>query len=393
MLNLKPQVFLLVLVLIAVILNVSYLTSRYKVHDKPVIFVEQPSNFDQQLTTTQIVDKYSELRNQSLSSHKVNGCFFSLARNSDLWEIVDSIRSVQDRFNNKFNYDWVFLNDEEFTDEFKQVTLNLITGKATYGRVPEEHWLYPQAVDLEKAAEGRKKLADMGVIYGESESYRHMCRFQSGFFFHHPLLASYDWYWRVEPSVRFSCDIDYDLFEYMEKSDKVYGFAISIQEFEPTIPTLWQHTKDFMTANPHYLHKNNLLNFVSEDAGKTYNLCHFWSNFEIVNLNFYRSQAYQEYFDHLDATQGFFYERWGDAPIHSIAASLFLDKSQVHMFQDFGYSHSIYQSCPIDDKVRAANRCDCNKNNDFTFRGYSCGNQFFKAQNLAKPANWKDYSG
>ena len=74
--------------------------------------------------------------------------------------------------------------------------------------------------------------------------------------------------------------------------------------------------------------------FISDDKGETYNLCHFWSNFEIANLNFWRGEAYRKYFDYLDQTGGFFYERWGDAPIHSIAAALFLPKDKIHYFDD-----------------------------------------------------------
>ncbi len=32
----------------------------------------------------------------------------------------------------------------------------------------------------------------------ESVSYRNMCRFNSGFFYRHPLLQKYRWYWRIE---------------------------------------------------------------------------------------------------------------------------------------------------------------------------------------------------
>lgn len=31
-----------------------------------------------------------------------------------------------------------------------------------------------------------------------SVSYRNMCRFNSGFFYHHELLQQFKWYWRVE---------------------------------------------------------------------------------------------------------------------------------------------------------------------------------------------------
>ena len=42
-----------------------------------------------------------------------------LARNSDTDNAVQSVRRIQDRFNSKFKYPWVFLNEEPFTDEFK----------------------------------------------------------------------------------------------------------------------------------------------------------------------------------------------------------------------------------------------------------------------------------
>lgn len=35
-----------------------------------------------------------------------------------------------------------------------------------------------------------------------------------------------------------------------------------------------------------------------------------WSNFEIGDLNFWRSDAYMAFFEHLDSTGGFYYERW-----------------------------------------------------------------------------------
>jgi Glycolipid 2-alpha-mannosyltransferase len=37
------------------------------------------------------------------------------------------------------------------------------------------------------------------IIYGGSLSYRHMCRFNSGFFYRLDVMQKYDFYWRVEP--------------------------------------------------------------------------------------------------------------------------------------------------------------------------------------------------
>ena len=53
-----------------------------------------------------------------------------------------------------------------------------------------------------------------------------------------------------------------------------------------------------------------MLDFVSNNGGYSYNLCHFWSNFEIGDLNFLRGEAYSQFFDYLDQSGGFFYERY-----------------------------------------------------------------------------------
>lgn len=335
--------------------------------------------------------KWREGTPPSPAPEKVKATFVTLARNSELYDLIKAIRGVEDRFNHKFNYDWVFLNDEDFTDEFKSLTTAIVSGNTKYGKIPKEHWSYPEWIDLDKAAESRAKMKAENIIYGDLESYRHMCRFESGFFWRNPLLDEYDWYWRVEPGIQIHCDLDYDLFRFMADNNKRYGFAISLHEFEKTIPTLWKHTKDFITANPQYLAKNNMMNFISNDGGETYNLCHFWSNFEIGDLNFWRSDAYRAYFDYLDKTGGFFYERWGDAPIHSMAAALFLPRDQIHYFEDMGYNHGVYTQCPLNAEYRWKHKCTCHPDLDFTFRGYSCGKKYYEANQMEKPAEWVDY--
>ena len=44
-------------------------------------------------------------------------------------------------------------------------------------------------------------LGAIGVGKGWMISYRHMCRWNSGFFYKHPRMRDFDWYWRVEPDV------------------------------------------------------------------------------------------------------------------------------------------------------------------------------------------------
>ncbi|KAI6374055.1 Glycolipid 2-alpha-mannosyltransferase 1 [Pyricularia grisea] len=320
---------------------------------------------------------------------RVNATFVTLARNSDIWEIADSIRQVEDRFNKRYNYDWVFLNDAPFDDEFKAITTSLVSGKTHYGEIPKEHWSFPEWIDEAKAAKVREDMKERKIIYGDSISYRHMCRFESGFFFRQPLMMNYDYYWRVEPSVKLFCDIHYDPFRYMKENKKKYSFVLSLYEYVETIPTLWDSTKKFMKNHPEHIVEGNTLQFLSDDGGETYNKCHFWSNFEIGDLNWLRSKAYIDYFESLDKDGGFFYERWGDAPVHSIAAGLMLKKEELHFFNDIAYWHVPFTHCPTGDKLRQKLKCTCNPKDNFDWKGYSCTSRFFEANGMEKPEGWE----
>lgn len=208
------------------------------------------------------------------AGERMNATFVTLARNSDLWEIARSIRQVEDRFNRKFGYDWVFLNDQPFDEEFKKVTSALVSGKTHYGEIPKEHWSFPDHIDQDKAAKVRQDMKEKNIIYGDSISYRHMCRFESGFFFWQKLMLNYEWYWRVEPSVELFCDINYDAFKYMADNKKKYSFVLSLYEYVETIPTLWDSVKKFMKNHPEHISEDNSMKFLSDDGGETYNHCH-----------------------------------------------------------------------------------------------------------------------
>jgi hypothetical protein len=231
-----------------------------------------------------------------------------------------------------------------------------------FGLVQKDQWSYPDWISEKKAEETRQSMKDR-VPYGDSESYRHMCRYQSGFFFRHPLTLDLDYYWRVEPGIELHCDIDYDPFVFMAMNNKSYGFTLALHEFVDTVATLYDTTRDFVRQHPSYVKKDAAMHFLTDDPelsiASAWNLCHFWSNFEIGDLRFWRSKEYLDYFDHLDRSGGFFYERWGDAPVHSIAAALFLDKSRIHHFDDIGYFHHPWLHCPSDPAYHVQGKCSC----------------------------------
>jgi alpha 1,2-mannosyltransferase len=51
---------------------------------------------------------------------KAKAAFVILARNGDLQGVLKSMKQMEDRFNKKFDYPYVFLNEEPFSAEFKK---------------------------------------------------------------------------------------------------------------------------------------------------------------------------------------------------------------------------------------------------------------------------------
>ncbi|MCJ1258660.1 hypothetical protein MMC24_006493 [Lignoscripta atroalba] len=319
------------------------------------------------------------------NSPRINATLLSLVRNSEVMEMVSAMRDLERTWNRKFNYPWTFFNDEPFSDQFKKLTQAETNAQCNYEVVPKDHWEVPSWINAELFDESAKILEEEGIQYANMMSYHQMCRWNSGMFYKHPALANTRYYWRVEPKVHFFCDVDYDVFRYMEDHNKTYGFTINLYDAPNSIPTLWPETLKFMAAHPEYIHENNAMEWLTDSARRPehnqkangYSTCHFWSNFEIADMEFWRSQAYEDYFNHLDRAGGFFYERWGDAPVHSIALGLFEDKSKIHWFRDIGYQHIPYFNCPKSPKCKGCKTGQFTDGEDFLLKE-DCRSNWFK---------------
>jgi len=128
----------------------------------------------------------------------------------------------------------------------------------------------------------------------------------------------------------------------MRKHNKTYGFTIAVKELRETVPNLFRYASAYKRVNN--LTSQGLWEMFTEqktrkeeeagketlpeevlkmEPGKTklpdidpsamegedYNMCHFWSNFEIARLDFFRSKAYEDFFNMVDRSGGFWTER------------------------------------------------------------------------------------
>jgi mannosyltransferase len=156
----------------------------------------------------------------------------------------------------------------------------------------------------------------------------------------------------------------------MERHNKTYGFTIAIKELRETVPNIFRYASAFkrnrnitsqglwemfvdqkkpkeekedkkkkdknykplpeeiMSTEPG---KGNLDDIDPNDMeGEAYNMCHFWSNFEIARLDWFRSKEYNDFFQMMDRSGGFWMERVSSFSSHEAISNM--NSGEMHQF-------------------------------------------------------------
>jgi len=157
------------------------------------------------------------------SGPRANAAFVVLARNKELDGVIQSVKSIERHFNRWYNYPYVFLNDENFNSTFKETIQNYTSGKVEFGTIDPAHWGFPDWIDPKVAKEGiaKKEMQQLCTVVWKvtmqcadftqgttcSSGTTKLLLIESRFFYKHELLAKYEWYWRLEPEIKYFCDI------------------------------------------------------------------------------------------------------------------------------------------------------------------------------------------
>ena len=263
---------------------------------------------------------------------KPKASFYVLAYRVDQLPIM--LQSVDKYFNDQFHYPVIIFHEADFEEFIPQV------------RSMTNSTLFFQLVKFTIPTFLTQPVREKRIRCHPSKiGYRHMCRFHSKLVYEEPTIRTLEYYWRLDDDSLLLSPISYDVFVYMRDNKLRYGYSLIGSDVDRCVTGLWEATES-------YIKTNNLQPTFFEHWPKA---AIYYNNFEISSTEIWMSQACQDYLEYLDRLGGTYYFRWGDAPIHGLAISLFVQKNQTHLFSDIGYKHKLYIHNPENISVNVEN--------------------------------------
>lgn len=250
---------------------------------------------------------------------KPKAAFYILTRVSRLKSLFHVLQSIDKYFNCRFHYPIILFHENE-----------LIPYISSVRRYTNSSLYFQQVKFATPTFLTQRVQFDIPCL--SPVSYRHMCRFHAKSVYEHPIIQQLDYYWRLDDDSLLLNPIKYDVFSFMSTHQLHYGYSWIFYDSDSCVLGLWE-------ATGRYIHERSITPCFFNQWPKPQL---YYNNFEISSTKIWFSQAYKDYIEYLDQLGGIYYHRWGDAPIHGIAVSLFLHKNQTHQFSDIGYKHGSY---------------------------------------------------
>lgn len=173
-------------------------------------------------------------------------------------------------------------------------------------------------------------------------TYRHMCRFMS-LVQYHPLLAAFDWYWRLDDDSELLAPLPYDPFALLETRHKSFGWVVLDHEYSRCAAYLPEHINQYRQQ---LLQASNDVIAGADFIHRHKNVVMFYNNFELGRFDFWRRPEVRDFLAWMESTRGTYRWRWGDAPIRTAALSLFLPSDQFLFLADVTYRHELLVNHP-----------------------------------------------
>ncbi|EGR44673.1 glycosyltransferase family 15 [Trichoderma reesei QM6a] len=312
----------------------------------------------------------------SATDQRPRAAFVSLAHEHDLPAILSSISQLEETYNHRYRYPWVFFSTQPLSEDFRQQTSNATGAVCLYEVITKENLISPKQPSAFNALPPRHLPGQEAVSEdGHSTPFLgQISHWNSGPFAREKRLRDYDWVWRIEPGAQFTHDIKFDVFRFMRDHEIAYGFNEALLD-KDELRTHSQPVKSFIDKHPDLLHADADLSWLlgSNEAPLGATSPGNWSRgpdsrdrdcgwsslissviheddtppaFDIGALSFFRSQGHQDLVNHLDAAGDFYRQPLRDMAVPTISASMFLPQKSVWNYRKRDLRHPHRPSPP-----------------------------------------------
>ncbi len=177
-----------------------------------------------------------------------------------------------------------------------------------------------------------------------SLGYRGMCRFRSGTIFLQPVLKKFEYAMTLDTDGYFPAEVSSDPIAAMHEGNYVYTWSHLLPDLPGAVRHFWDHSLMYMKMKGIDPRGTPILRQFVREEDVQWNYQLYMNDIEIVQLDWFRSDPYQDYFRYLDSMGGFWLHRWGDHAMRTIAVGMWLPEDKVFEM-DVPYGHQNYCRC------------------------------------------------
>lgn len=159
--------------------------------------------------------------------------------------------------------------------------------------------------------------------------YRHMCHFFANDVFLRNELEGYDYQMRMDDDSYILSPIKYNVFELMQSKGVKYCYRSIEWDLPEVCDGLRLVAGEYFKKVGARLPSRQI--FLFEPT--------YYTNFEINDLRFFRSNAWQGFAEAIAKSNGIWNCRWGDAPIRYLGVNGLLSPHEVLQLKDLHYYH------------------------------------------------------
>ena len=261
---------------------------------------------------------------------------YLLMRLADKQAFLLSLRDLHSFFNDRHHYPVVlFVQDPQ---EWQDVQF-LTSVRVHLVKVAPEQWAVPSHV---RGYPEIFRLRSVPEHAGFDVQYRQMSRYAAGFLLSHPALARFEYVIKLDADLHAYAPWTEDPLMQMHQRKAKVGFWISYSDTEDVVDGLWACFALYVRTHGLQLRQPGLV----LDSDGRYRRTNLYGCFMGAQTEEFRSERYQAFFRHFDATGGFFMHRWDEQKIMALYAALFLGEDEVESFSYISVKHQVMGTVP-----------------------------------------------